>query len=186
MHRPAHTRTHTHTRTHAHTHTQCTRISSFHIRVSSVRGCKNGESLKRVLHRGCVAVQQWSQNARKTELGFPSSCMALAQRNATRDHLPDRATLNAQSTRHGARAGLKLASSVHAGPLCAPQPRARGKTPGRERNRCRCDKQALGTYTYEAQAVTDKQLTALFIYPTAGQNTIHSSSAQRSLGIVWV
>ena len=48
-------------------------------------------------------------------------------------YLPDRATMNAESARHGARPGPKRAPCVQAAPLRAPQPRAGGQTLGRKK-----------------------------------------------------
>ena len=73
--------------------------------------------------------------------GFPWAWLALARRKRSRDCLPAGATLNAQSTtRHEARPGPKLAPSVHAGPLRAPQSRAREQTRGRKRSAWPCEK----------------------------------------------
>ena len=60
--------------------------------------------------------------------------MALRARNASPR---GRATLNTQSTCHGPRPGPKLAHGVRAGSLRATEPRARGKTRGRKRKKCR-------------------------------------------------
>jgi hypothetical protein len=68
-------------------------------------------------------------------------CMAPAKRcqvgMAPRGYLPVFATLNPESTRHGARRWAKLEPCVHTGPLRAPRPRAREKTRGRKRKKCR-------------------------------------------------
>ena len=66
--------------------------------------------------------------------GFAWAWMALRARNASPG---GRATLNPQSTCHGPRPGPKLAYWVRAGSLCATEPRARGKTRGRKRKKCR-------------------------------------------------
>ena len=76
-------------------------------------------------------------------------CSALAPRKAARDYLPDLSILNAQSTRHGARPGSKLASRVQARPLrAAPQPRARETTHGRRRKACKLKKKKKRTHIY--------------------------------------
>ena len=64
----------------------------------------------------------------------------------SRDYPPARATLNAQSMRHGARPGPKLVPWRTRGPLRAPPPRAREKTRGQ--NGAMCKKKTLSTYTY--------------------------------------
>ena len=64
--------------------------------------------------------------------GFNCPARLWLEGKRSRDYLPVRATLNAHSARHGARPGPKVAPSVHADPLHAPQQRARGKTLGRE------------------------------------------------------
>ena len=66
-------------------------------------------------------------------MGFPLSCEALDGSKAIRYYSPVRATLNAQSARHGARPWPKNAPSVQARPLRAPQPSARENI--RRRNR---------------------------------------------------
>ena len=79
-------------------------------------------------------------------VGFPLILRRSARRKATRrprDYLPDRAKSNDQSTCHGARPGPKLAPTVYAALLRAPQPRTRGKTPGRKRSRCQCAKKCI-------------------------------------------
>ena len=68
-------------------------------------------------------------------------CLAGLWLSGKRDYLPVRATVNAQSARHGARPGPKLAPSVQAAPLRAPQPRAREKTRGRNTKGGRCAKE---------------------------------------------
>ena len=68
--------------------------------------------------------------------GFACTWMALRARNPSPSGL---ATLNPQSTCHGPRPGPKLACGVRAGSLRATEPRARGKTLGRKRKRCRRD-----------------------------------------------
>ena len=68
--------------------------------------------------------------------GFPWPCLARRIGKRSRDYLPARSTVNVQSTRHGSRPGAKVAPrSVHAAPLRAVQPRARGRlTAGREKH----------------------------------------------------
>ena len=61
----------------------------------------------------------------------------------SRDYLRDRVTLNAQSTRHGARPGPKLTPSVHAASLRASWTIARGKTRGRKRKGLRHKKKCI-------------------------------------------
>ena len=58
---------------------------------------------------GCVAaVQQWSKNKQKTEMGvFHSLGWLWLSGTRPRDHLPYHATLDPQSTGHGARLGPK-------------------------------------------------------------------------------
>ena len=68
--------------------------------------------------------------------------MALRPRNPSPSSL---STLNPQSTCHGPRPGPKLASGVRAGSLRATELRARGKTRGLKRNKCR---RAKKTHTY--------------------------------------
>ena len=60
---PAHTCTHSHTLAHTRTRSAHTHKRGPHTHsINGVHGCINGESLKRVSRRGCVAVQQWSKN----------------------------------------------------------------------------------------------------------------------------
>ena len=66
--------------------------------------------------------------------GFAWAWMALRARNTSPS---GRASLNPQSTCHGPRPEPKLLYGVRAGSLCATEPRARGKTRGRERKKCR-------------------------------------------------
>ena len=67
--------------------------------------------------------------------GFAWVWIALRARNPSPS---GRATLKPQSTCHGPRPGTKLANGVRAGSLCAAtEPRARGKTRGRKRKKCR-------------------------------------------------
>ena len=104
--------------------------------ASSVRCCKNEESLK----PGVVLA--WLVRAQKLTCGFSIVLLGSSSTESTpRDCLQDFATLNAQTTRHGARPGPKLAPSVQAGPLRDPKRRARGKTHGRRRRACTCPKQ---------------------------------------------
>ena len=63
--------------------------------------------------------------------------MALRGRNPSPSR---RATLNLQSTCHGPRSGLKLACGVPAGSMRATDPRARWKSRGRKRKKCRMAK----------------------------------------------
>ena len=65
--------------------------------------------------------------------GFAWAWMALRARNACPS---GRATCNPQSTCGGPQPGPKLAW-VRASSLCATEPRARGKTRGRKRKKCR-------------------------------------------------
>ena len=58
----------------------------------------------------------------------------------SRDYLPGRTTLNAQSTRHGARPGPTLAPRCTREPLRTPQPRARETTRGLPSRACKCAK----------------------------------------------
>ena len=76
-------------------------------------------------------------------VGFTLSCEARRDGQRSRDYLPDRAALNAQSARHGARPGLTLAPWFNAGLLRAPQPRAQEKTHGRPSRACKCAKIVL-------------------------------------------
>ena len=69
--------------------------------------------------------------------GFAWAWMALRVRNPSPGGI---ATLNPQSTCHGPRPGPKLACGVRAGSLRATEPRARGKTRGRKRKKCRTAK----------------------------------------------
>ena len=66
--------------------------------------------------------------------GFAWTWMALRARNPSPRGL---AILNPQSTCHGPRPGPKLARGVRAGSLRATEPRAREKTLGRKRKKCR-------------------------------------------------
>ena len=65
---------------------------------------------------------------------FAWAWMTLRGRNPSPTGL---ATLNPQSTCHGRRRGRKLARGVLAGSLLATEPRAREKTRGRKRKKCR-------------------------------------------------
>ena len=86
-----------------------------------------------------VAAQQRATKKKKTENAvFYHPGWLWRRGTRSRDYLPARATLNAQSTRHGARPGPELAPSVHAAPVRAPQPR--GKASGRTRNGLQCAK----------------------------------------------
>ena len=51
-----------------------------------------------------------------------------------------------QITCHGPRPGPKLADGVRVGSLCATEPRARGKTRGRKRKKCRRVKKHIHIY----------------------------------------
>ena len=75
--------------------------------------------------------------------GFVWTWMALRARNASPS---GRATFNPQSTCHGPRPGPKLGYWVRAGSLYATEPRARGKTHGQKRKKCRRVKK---TYIYK-------------------------------------
>ena len=66
--------------------------------------------------------------------GFAWAWMAVRARNVSPS---GRATFNPQSTCHGPRPGPKLAYGVRAGSLCAMEQRARRKTRGRKRKKCR-------------------------------------------------
>ena len=79
--------------------------------------------------------------------GFAGTCMTLLTRNASPRGL---ATLNPQSTCHGPRPGPKLARGVRAGSLRATVPRAREKTRGRKRKKCRSAKYIYMTTGYFA------------------------------------
>ena len=69
--------------------------------------------------------------------GFECTWMALRAQNPSPSGL---ATSNPQSTCHGPLHGPKLACGVRAGSLRATEPRARGKTRGRKRKKCRTAK----------------------------------------------
>ena len=78
---------------------------------------------------------------RKTGImGFPWSWVARRRGTQSREKEPARVALDAQSTRHGGRTGPKLKRSVYAGPLRAPQPRARENTGDRKRKARQCAK----------------------------------------------
>ena len=83
-----------------------------------------------------------SRERKKAEkCGVSIVSLASAPRKATPHYLPDFATLSAQSTRHGARPGPKLAPSVQVRPLLARQPRAREAAHGRRRKAWKCRKE---------------------------------------------
>ena len=63
-----------------------------------------------------------------------------------RRHLPDFATLNAQSTRHGARPGPTLAPSCTGEPPACPAAERQGKTRQRREKFCIAEKRQLYTY----------------------------------------
>ena len=66
--------------------------------------------------------------------------MALRARNASPWSL---ATLNPQSTCHGPRPGPYLRRGVRAGPLRAPEPRAREKSHGRKRKKTKVQRKHI-------------------------------------------
>ena len=75
-----------------------------------------------------------------------------------RDYLPDFATLNAQSTRHGARRDPNLRRGVQAGPLRAPQPRAREEI--REKRANASPSQKVHSNIYEHVVVEHHQISS--------------------------
>ena len=62
-------------------------------------------------------------------MGFQMSGEARRGGKRSRDFLPDRATLNAQSARHGARPGPRTCAVVYRRPPCVPRSREREKRP---------------------------------------------------------
>ena len=92
--------------------------------ASSVRCCKNEESLK----PGVVLA--WLVRAQKLTCGFSIVLLGSSSTESTpRDCLQDFATLNAQTTRHGARPGPKLAPWCTAGPHACPAAESARKNP---------------------------------------------------------
>ena len=106
---------------------------------STVRSCHKGKSLI-LLSRGCLVFEgccgasETAEERNKGEKwrfyfltvwGFYGPAWLWLGGKRSRENEPARATLNAQSTRHGARPGPKVAPSARASPLRASQPRAR-------------------------------------------------------------
>ena len=75
--------------------------------------------------------------------GFACTWTAPRARNPSPSRL---ATMNPKSTRHGPRLGPTLGCWVRAGSLRATEPRARGKTCGRNGKKCRRAKKHIYTY----------------------------------------
>ena len=113
-----------------HTHTQHTCISSVHKRISSVGGYNNGKSMNGCRARlcGCTTVEQ--KIKKKVEMRvFHRPVWLWLSGTRPRDYLPDRATLNAQSTRHGTWPGLNLRLAYTRVPCCVPRSRERKERP---------------------------------------------------------
>ena len=126
MHRQGpHTRTDTLHRTH--THKQCLHTHS------SLRRFENGESWRRGFFLRGLSGQSNSYD-------MWVSIVVLGSRSAEHDpviYLPHFATVNAESTRHGAHARTKLAPQCKGAALRAPQPKVRETTIGRRRKACK-------------------------------------------------
>ena len=106
---------------------------------------------------------------------FACTWMALRARNPCPSGL---ATLDPQSTCHEPRPGPKLACGVRAGSLRATEPRARGKTRGRKRKKCRWAKKThLYMYVYFPPSFT---IFALLFSPPPSRNSDQGSHSRLS------
>ena len=131
------TRTHLHTLIRIIAHTGQIRPCNVHARIVVVHTklvC-NCCFLPR-LPQSRELLQQWS----KTADMWVFHCLArlYLREKQHRDHLPDFAALNAQSTHDGARPGPKLAPWCTGGPPACPVAESPRKNPLARRKACKC------------------------------------------------